>query len=166
MKPFTIWGPLAPTFAPLPEWQVPRVHLNGRAQMHIPDDYRFVAARCGGYECRIYDDGFGPLWIARNSIGIDGIVRAQTGTDAYEICEDEFFPECLDTIEELESEYGPEWSESPLFSEAYGFRPNGPNSHDKINHGIYSRDLNGESLDLLTDKLATAIGITIEIEPW
>lgn len=35
-----------------------------------------------------YDDGYGPLWISRNSIGINGIVRARTWEDAYGICED------------------------------------------------------------------------------
>ena len=42
-----------------------------------------------GYKIQTYDDGFGPLWISRNSLGINGIVRAQTWEDAYSICEDE-----------------------------------------------------------------------------
>lgn len=45
-----------------------------------------------GHDIPIYDDGFGPLWIHRNSLGFTGIVRAQTWEDAYSICEDEFFP--------------------------------------------------------------------------
>ena len=56
-------------------------------------------------ELPIYDDGYGPLWIHRNSSGISGIVRAQTWEDAYEICEDEFFPPCDLTIEEIRKEY-------------------------------------------------------------
>jgi len=54
----------------------------------------------------VYDDGFGPLWIHRDSLGISGIVRAQTWEDAYGICEDEFFPDATETIEEIEKEYG------------------------------------------------------------
>jgi hypothetical protein len=54
----------------------------------------------------VYDGGFGPLWIHRNSIGVTGIVRAPTWSDAYSICEDEFFPEADETVEELKKEYG------------------------------------------------------------
>lgn len=59
-----------------------------------------------GREIQIYDDGFGPLWIHRDSMGISGIVRAQTFEDAYGICEDEFFPDCDLTHEEIVNEYG------------------------------------------------------------
>jgi hypothetical protein len=59
-----------------------------------------------GYDIPVYDDGFGPLWIHRCSIGISGIVRAQTWEDAYSICEDEFFPEADEAVDELIKEYG------------------------------------------------------------
>jgi hypothetical protein len=59
-----------------------------------------------GHEIKTYDDGFGPLWISRDSMGINGIVRAKTWHDAYSICEDEFFPEASETIEEIIKEYG------------------------------------------------------------
>lgn len=51
------------------------------------------------------------------------------------------------------------WSENELFQEAFGFRPNGPNSHDIQRHGIYAKDLNGERLDRLTPELAEELGI-------
>lgn len=161
-----------------------------------------------GYAISTYDDGYGQLYIHRDSMGISGIVRARTWEDAYGICEDEFFPEATETLEELVKEYGfrrehkkvvfvdgvkrhatdadyvdgklpngifvgwetietpdPEaWIDNELFQEAFGFRPNGPNKHDKLNHGIYAKDLNGDRLDLLTDKLAEELGITLEIE--
>ena len=158
---------------------------------------------------RIYDDGFGPLFIHRDSMGITGIVRAQTWEDAYSICEDEFFPEANETVEELRKEYnfkreerkmvrvnGVErletpadylngylmgefvkwitfvspcedengWVENALFQEAFGFRPNGPNKDDKIGHGIYAKDLNGDALDLLTPELLAALEIKLEIK--
>jgi hypothetical protein len=161
------------------------------------------------YAIQTYDDGFGPLWISRNSIGINGIVRAQTWETAYSICEDEFFPEADETIEQIRKEYGfkrehvkivndgtrlrdatnedygpkglkegisfvewktretpnPEsWIDNELFQEAFGFRPNGPNVRDKLNHGIYSKDLNGDYLDLLTPQMLYDVGITLEIE--
>ena len=162
-----------------------------------------------GFEINTYDDGFGPIWISRNSIGINGIVRAKTWEDAYSICEDEFFPEADETLDEIVKEYGfkrehikivndgtrlredtlddyglnglrdgitfvkwelretpdPDaWSDNELFQEAFGFRPNGPNVRDKLNHGIYSKDLNGDSLDLLTPELLSDLNIYLEIE--
>lgn len=119
---------------------------------------------------RIYDDGYGPAWIHRDSMGISGIARASTFEDAYGICEDEFFPEAGETVEELEKEYGPEWSEDNCFDEGYGFRPNGPNASDTLNHGIYSKDLNGDALDELTRKERARLEITLIVEgtdePW
>lgn len=178
----------------------------------IKDSQSFDGARYdSGYAIATYDDGFGPLWISRNSLGINGIVRAQTFEEAYSICEDEFFPEADETIEELVKEYGfkrkqvkivrdretgeehearyPEeypngklldslelvrwdvretrdeeaWAENELFCEAYGFRPNGPNTRDSLKHGIYSKDLNGDYLDRLTPELVKEIGIVLEI---
>ena len=191
----------------------------------IKDGQELRAARytSSGTEVSTYDDGFGQLWIHRDSMGVSGIVRAQTWEDAYGICEDEFFPEADETIDELVKEYGfrveskkvihsevsipkaerpprlgehekfavypddytdngklPEysfirwetistpdhdaWSEHPCFQEGFGFRPNGPNQTDKLNHGIYSKDLNGDSLDRLTPELVEEIGITVEIK--
>lgn len=54
----------------------------------------------------IFDDGFGQLFIHRDSMGISGIVRARTWEDAYGICEDEFFPAADESWEELRAEYG------------------------------------------------------------
>ena len=73
----------------------------------ITDTQSLVSAKFShGLTIPIYDDGYGPLFIHRDSMGVSGIVRAKTWEDAYSICEDEFFPECDDTIEELENEYG------------------------------------------------------------
>jgi hypothetical protein len=193
-----------------------------KAQL-INDDQQLTGARRAGSqsEIPIYDDGFGDLYILRDSFGISGIVRARTWEDAYSICEDEFFPEADETVEELVREYGfkrehhkviratvsiPEserpaqlgafekfveladysdngrlpvglflrWEtietpdpdavfENELFQEAFGFRNNGPNSADKLNHGIYAKDLNGESLDLLTPDLVKQLDLVIDV---
>jgi hypothetical protein len=187
----------------------------------ITDEQRFNGAKYGSsaqYSIKTYDDGYGPLWISRNSIGINGIVRANSWEDAYSICEDEFFPEADETIEEIVKEYGfkrehkkvvkdgsvlvatdhcgvgerfavypsdypdgklvpefvrwetvetpdPEaWIDNELFEESFGFRPNGPNKLDTLNHGIYSKDLNGDYLDPLTAELVADLGITLVIE--
>lgn len=198
----------------------------------IQDGNAFVsAAYRSGTAIQTYDDGFGPLWISRNSIGINGIVRARTWEDAYSICEDEFFGEANETMEEIVKEYGfkrehvkvihparrksspvtyanghaeefdidasveqdatladyeltggklldgqfvrwetretPDadaWMENELFCEAFGFRNNGANIRDTQKHGIYSKDLNGDSLDRLTADMVADIGIVLTIE--
>lgn len=189
----------------------------------ISDSQRLIGAHYkSGHPISTYDDGFGRLYVHRNSLGISGIVRAQTWEDAYSICEDEFFPEADETLDEIIKEYGfkreykkviktsvftpeserdsrlgpyekfaelsdysdngrlPEglfvrwetietpdpdaWVENELFQEGFGFRPNGPNSHDKLNHGIYAKDLNGDRLDVLTPELADELEIELEIE--
>ena len=190
----------------------------------IRDGETLVSARykSSGTEIPVYDDGFGPPFIHRHSIGVSGIVRARTWEDAYSICEDEFFPEADETVDELVKEYDfrrehvkiirsteniPEserpaylgayekvaelsdysdngrlpdglfirwetvetpdpgaWTENELFCEAYGFRPNGRNERDQIGHGIYAKDLNGDSLDQLTQQMLDDWGIELTIE--
>lgn len=183
----------------------------------ITDSQSLVSAKSRfGHSIPIYDDGFGPLFIHRDSMGVSGIVRAQTWEDAYSICEDEFFPEASETVDELRKEYGftrehvkiirtiegverpavpsdyphttrpaPDgranwefvrwqtvetpcadengWTDNELFQEGYGFRPSGPNTRDTLKHGIYSKDLNGDALDLLTPELLASLEITLEI---
>lgn len=176
----------------------------------IKDGQRLVGAKSRfGHKIATYDDGCGPLFIHRDSMGISGIVRAQTWEDAYSICEDEFFPEASETWEEMEKEYSTEyksgrelwlhenhnnweaWQALPeeakqrayrapgkdvpfdtsdggvtnhgCWQEAYGFRPNGPNATDTLKHGIYAKDLNGDSLDLLTQKMIEELEIALEI---
>jgi len=184
----------------------------------ITDTQSLVSASMhdGQISIPVYDDGYGPLFIHRDSMGITGIVRARTWEDAYSICEDEFFPEASETLGEIRAEYnytrrhakiirtpdgveredqledypfektgclfvrwdtittpaeeGEEvWPENELFQEAFGFRPNGRRSMEKgvhrdpIGHGIYAKDLNGDSLDVLTPELVASLGITLEI---
>jgi hypothetical protein len=130
----------------------------------INDEQQLNGAKyLSGYEISVYDDGFGPLWISRNSIGTNGVVRARTWEDAYSICEDEFFLEATETMDEIVKEYGSEWIEDACFQEAFGFRNNGANIRDVIGHGIYSKDMNGDYLDLLTAELVADLGITLNI---
>lgn len=197
----------------------------------ITDSQSLASAKFTGSNVSIpiYDDGYGPLFIHRNSMGISGIVRARTWEDALEICEDEFYAEASETMEEIVKEYGfkretrkviyspesiPEatrpaqlganekfaelsdysdngklpdglfirwetietpdaeaWAENALFQEAFGFRPNGRRSvgpdgkdRDPIGHGIYAKDLNGDSLDSLTPELLAELGVELVIK--
>ena len=108
-----------------------------------------------------YDDGSGTLYVFRESMGVSGIVRADTWETAWDIAMDEFTAEADDTVADFERDYGPDWSENDLWCEAHGFRPSGPNVRDKVGHGVYARDLNGEALDVLTDADAEEMGITL-----
>jgi len=114
---------------------------------------------------RTYDDGQGPLWVYRESTGIFGVIRAQTREDAFEIVEDEFMSEATETWEDIAKDCGcanPDaLMDNAIFQEAYGFRPNGANERDSTCHGIYQRDLNGESLDKLTPKLMAELRLAI-----
>ena len=188
----------------------------------ISDDQTLVGVKDEfGRAIKFYDDGYGPIFAFRNSMGLVGIVRARTWETAWEICEDEFFPEADETISEIRAQYnftrehkkvircaiensethpqlkpGEKFASSAdytengkltdgiflrwetiethsddenafldnaIFQENFGLRPNGPNGSDKLNHGIYSKDLNGESLDLLTERLKNELGLTLEI---
>ena len=175
----------------------------------ITDNQSLVSAQFkSGTPIQTYDDGFGPIFILRDSMGVQGIVRAQSWEDAYSIAEDEMFPDCDLSMDEIVKEYGfrrehihiirdsigverrvqlsdypfsetgctfvrwetietpdPEaWSENELFCEAYGFRPNGARDHKVPMSHIYAKDLNGESLDLLTPTLVADLGIQLNIQ--
>lgn len=123
-----------------------------------------------GRALRVYDDGFGPLFIHMDSMGISGIVRAQTWEDAYSICEDEFFPagdedasEDMKAIEAMPD--GKEKNhEQACWDEAYGFRGNGRKEKDGTISSIFAKDLNGDCLDELTPELLLQLKISLQIE--
>ena len=123
----------------------------------------------GGYDIPVYDDGYGKLYIHRTSIGISGIVRAQTWEDAYSICEDEFFPaadeEAGEESERIEAmDDGEEKSHAQAcWDEAYGYRSNGKAMKDGTISCVYAQDLNGDCLDLLTHDLVTRLEISLDI---
>lgn len=137
----------------------------------INDSQTLVSASMhdGRISIPVYDDGYGPLFIHRDSIGISGIVRAQTWEDAYSICEDEFFPAgdedanekmtCIDAMPDGEDKN----HEQACWDESYGFRGNSRKMPDGSISYIYSKDLNGDALDVLTPSLLSELGITLEI---
>ena len=123
-----------------------------------------------GHAIPVYDDGFGQLYIHRDSMGISGIVRAQTWEDAYSICEDEFFPagdeEAGEEMERIEAmEDSPDKDhEQACWDEAYGYRNNTRREEDGTLSSIYAKDLNGDHLDLLTPLLLAELEITLDIK--
>ena len=114
-----------------------------------------------GRDIAYYDDGYGPLWVHRGSMGISGVVRAETWEKAYSICEDEFFPDATESEEEIIAEYGNEYWDDACFQKAFGYR-NTPGDGKGI---VYAKDLNGDYLDLLTPGLVGELEVTIETEP-
>lgn len=164
--------------------------MKTKIQINLTDAQTLIGAKDKfDHAIRTYDDGGGPLFVYRDSMGISGIVRAQNWEEAYQICEDEFFPEASETVKEMQQEYGfkteylqrfndkgdfvgwetiktltDDFTENDCWQERFGFRPNGANAKDVLRHGIYEKDLNGDSLDLLTPKLAIDLEIVLEIE--
>lgn len=136
----------------------------------INDEQQLDGARNRfGQALPTYDDGFGPIFIHRDSMGITALVRAQTWEDAYSICEDEFFPAAdFDAIgEQARIDAMPEGKEQDhaiaCWHEAYGHRGSFRKMPDGTTSFIYAKDLNGDRLDLVTPKLLKELEITLQI---
>lgn len=139
----------------------------------ITDEQTIVAATTRfDSPIQVYDDGFGPLWIHRDSMGISGIVRAQTWEDAYSICEDEFFPAADEdaAAEWAEMESMPDGEDrdhaEACWDESYGYRSTCRKMPDGTISSIYAKDLNGDSLERLTPKLAADLELTLYLKLW
>jgi hypothetical protein len=115
-------------------------------QIH-PKPHTSLVGACSrfGNPYRTCDDGFGPLWVYRESLGILGIVRAQTWEDAFGCVLDAIMSDADET--DPENWAGAETGELP---EGIHFRPSGPPTVNGLNSGLASEDLNGSLLDPLT----------------
>lgn len=142
---------------------------------------------------RTYDDGFGSLYIYRESCGIIGIVRAMSWEAAYECVLDEIL-QPIDEADVIEA-YGCYAMPNQDRTAWYAMRGDGKKlatfDTEKEAHeyclasiardetelvegydyqpnasgtGIVSYDLNGNALDLLTQELAAELQIKIQIE--
>jgi hypothetical protein len=139
--------------------------------LNLPDDFSLSrVVNEFDRELKFYDNGFGPLWVLRDSMGIVGIVRAETWEEAYECAEDELFPEADEaTWEAMAKEcdhtgHLDTLMDNDIWQENYGMRPNGRNSTDTHGHGVYQKDLNGEALDRLTPALAETLRLSVYVE--
>lgn len=136
----------------------------------VTDDHVFVAANSRFLTpYQAYDDGYGKFWICRNSTGIVGIIRAVNWSTAYNIAEDVFFPAADEDARKAMAEIGAATgserrSLQTAFDENYGYRSNSLTLPDGSRSLIYSKDLNGDFVDPLTDAFATEAGITLEVE--
>jgi len=127
----------------------------------INDGQSLDSASKSGHPLRTWDDGFGPLWIYRECFGPVGIVRAQTWEDAWECVVDEIMDDA-DMDDAFDPACGANQETGELAEGCY-FRGNGIPSNDGLNEPIASEDLNGSSLDSLSDDLASALGIEIKV---
>jgi hypothetical protein len=132
------------------------------AQIEIPDSHRLVCARFkgSGTAIDIYDDGWGPLWMSVNSISFDGIVRARTWDDAYQIAVDELLNDGDEDIPEDDQSH-----EYACWSEANTFRSGTP-ANPKLKSTVAAIDLNGQDVVPLTEELLEDHGIELDIRPW
>lgn len=135
-----------------------------------PDDISFEFKNEFGRPIRYYDDGMGPLWIFRDTMGIVGIVRAQSWVDAYSIVEDEFLP--VVPVDKVYEAYGfdnefafhaaikiaEETKNYPDLLEGYSFQSNSTGT------GIVEHDLNGEDLSPLTLELCERLKIQVFVK--
>lgn len=93
-----------------PTWFTRIEKMKRNPSILINDEQELIGAKSRfGYPIKTYDDGWGQLFIHRDSMGISGIVRARTWDDAYGICEDEFFPEADETVEQMEKEFSKQY---------------------------------------------------------
>lgn len=129
-----------------------------------------------GYPLRVYDDGFGPIWVGGYQFGPQFVIRAQRFDEAWEIFEDEFADAACE--DDVESDYLKDFSEQKgipwepgmhisdclreefwgwvqddaCFNENYGYRPNGGELYAK-DHYFWLEELTPEKLERFELKL-------------
>lgn len=102
-----------------------------------------------------WDDGYGPLWVSRNCLSIDGVVRAQSWEDAYQCAIDELLPDYDYNAEDFDEDGNP--------PEGVGWRDGGVPINPKLNAPMYQKDLNGQAIVPLTPELAEDLGIIVTL---
>lgn len=156
-----------------------------------PDEFALEFKTQFGSAVKYYDDGFGPLWIMRDTMGIVGIVRAQSFEDAYGIVEDEFLP--VVPRDELHEAYGSfdrlvermekrghandmhlrqfanEWAPFWFDSEAQAgveleLIEGYSYQSNSTGTGVVPHDMNGQALDALTLELAERLELQIVVK--
>ena len=139
----------------------------------ITDEQSLVGAKSQfSNPIRFWDDGFGSLWVYRETMGVVGIVRATTWEEAYQCVVDEIMcdadpddPENWPAGDESDEDR-PE-GEPPTdgdYPEGIHVRGSGVPSNDGLDSPLAAEDLNGIALEPLTPELLSKLKITLEIE--
>lgn len=115
-----------------------------------------------GRKVDTWDEGYGPLWLLCDSMGVVGLVRAQTREDAWGCCQDELLPDAdpndPDTYARAyDDSAGPE-----DLAEGVGYRNSGVPCNPRLMSYLYQEDLNGCTLYQVPETwLAEVFGITV-----
>lgn len=125
-------------------------------ELYIPNDVNIIGATHNDQPLRFWDDGFGPTWVYRDTMGVVGVVRANSWADAYQCVIDEIMPDADPEDAEI-------WDGETL-AEGYHFRSSGVPSAEELNSHVAQEDLNGSMLQRLTPDLANELGIALKIE--
>lgn len=124
----------------------------------ITDEQSLVrVTSTSGRTVRHWDDGFGPLWVYRESLGVLGVVRAQTWHDAWECVVDEILADAdMDDPDNFDEDGCP--------AEGVHWRGSGVPSNDGLDSPLAREDPNGSLLEPLTAELAEELSLLIELE--
>ena len=121
----------------------------------ITDDQSLTGATVRGHKLRIWDDGFGPLWIYRESLGAVGVVRAKTWEDAYSCVVDEIMGD--GDMDDADNQPDADGN----LPEGLQWRGSGVPSNEGLESPLAAEDLNGSLLDRLTATLAEELEIQV-----
>lgn len=97
---------------------------------------------------RYWDEGWGKLWIYRESLGPIGIVRAHTWEEAYQYVVDEIMDDADESNPDSYARSYDKTADEGELAEGVQYRSGVP-SNDGLNSDLAQEDLNGSSLDLL-----------------
>lgn len=111
-----------------------------------------------GRDVRFWDEGFGPLWVYREALGVVGVVRATTWEEAWNCVVDEI----MDDADPTDVENNPD--EDGNLPEGVHYRGSGIPSNEGLDSPLAAEDLNGSSLDQLTPELLERLKLKIEVE--
>lgn len=115
------------------------------------------AATGGGHEIRTWDDGFGPLWVYRESTGVVGVVRSEKFETAYSTVIDEIMPDA----DPNDPENQPDADGN--FPECIHWRNSGVPANKGLKSPIAQEDPAGNSLEGLTFALFKELELRLVI---
>lgn len=129
----------------------------------VQDGDTFVVVDRWGHKEDSWDDGYGPLWVYRETLGVVGVVRAKTWDDAYSCAEDELMDDAdPDDPDTYAASYDRDADPEDL-AEGVSYRSSGVPSNPRLTSYLYQYDLNGNVLDRLTNELAERLELTIYV---
>ncbi len=144
------------------DYTIPRpepIYIIPRPPMKQPtDEQALLGATVRGHTLRTWDEGFGPLWVYRESLGAVGVVRARTWEEANECVTDEI----MHDADFNDPDNRPD--KDGNLPDGVHFRSSGVPANEGLSSPLAAEDLNGSSLDRLTPELAAELEIEVELD--